>query len=92
MSLSLPPAFFERGVEQLEHLPHLPLEVAGERPAGVVHDRDLPAQPHGLAPFGNHRERVAALLRTLSFDVDLCVQRGGKTEKQCRSSHADRNA
>src|SRR5262245_20006232 len=84
--------FFERRVDQLEYLPHLAFEVAGQRLARVVHGRDLAAEPHGLASLGNHSERVAALLRTLSFDVLLCVQRGRKTEQQYRSSDTDRNA
>src|SRR4030095_2649601 len=82
----------ERGVNQLEDLPHLAFEVARPRLARVVDGGDLSAQPHGLAAFGNHGERVAALLRTFSFDVLLCVPRGRKTEKQYRGSDTDRNA
>src|SRR5215510_10585122 len=80
----------QRGIDQLEDLPHLAFEVAGQRLARVVHGGDLSAEPHGLATFGNHRERIAALLRTLSFDVPLRVHRGGKTENQYSGSDTDR--
>src|SRR5262249_26608524 len=39
---------FERGIDELEDLPHLSVEIAGERLAGVVDDRELPGQPHDL--------------------------------------------
>src|SRR5262249_9313838 len=65
--------FFQRGINQLEDLSHLTFEITGKRFARVVHGRDLPAKPNRLAPFGNHRERVAALLRTFALDELLCV-------------------
>ena len=73
---------FERGIDELEDLPHLSVEIAGERLAGVVDDRELPGQPYDLAALGDHRLRVAALLRTFAFDELLGVQWDSKAKQQ----------
>jgi hypothetical protein len=63
----------------------LSVEIAGERLAGVVDDRELPGQPYDLAALGDNRLRVAALLRTFALsdfaaDITYCA------EFICRSS------
>jgi hypothetical protein len=67
--------FFEGGIEQLEDLPRLPLEVAGQRLAGIVNRRGLSGEPHGLTALGDHRLGIAALLRAFRLDEILGVQR-----------------
>src|SRR6266436_3483445 len=92
MSLSLPAGLFQRGIEELEDLPHLSVEIAGKRLAGVVDDRELPGQPYDLAALGDHRLRVAALLRTFAFDELLGVQWESKAKQQRRRDEAGENA
>src|SRR6516162_5777233 len=84
--------FFERGIDELEDLPHLSVEIAGERLAGIVDDRELPGQPHDLAALGDHRLRVAARLRTLALEELLGVQRSSEAEQQRRRDEADESA
>src|SRR3954468_442551 len=67
--------FFEGGVEQLEDLPRLPLEVAGQRLAGIVDRCGLSGEPYRLAALGDHRLGIAALLRAFRLDEILGVQR-----------------
>ena len=66
---------FQRGIDAFEDLSHLPVEIAGQRLAGVIHDRELSGKPYGLAALRDHRLRVAALLRTFAFDEVPGVQR-----------------
>src|SRR5262245_23239966 len=83
---------FERGIDELEDLPHLSVEIAGERLAGVVDDRELPGEPHDLAAVGDHRLRVAARLRAFALEELLGVQRNNKTNEQRRRDEADESA
>src|SRR5215831_2660436 len=83
---------FERGIDELEDLPHLSVEIAGERLAGIVDDRELPGEPHDLAALGDHRLRVAARLRTFALEKLLGMQRSGEAEQQRRRDEADESA
>src|SRR5213080_337325 len=83
---------FQRGIEELEDLPHLSVEIAGERLAAVVDDRELPGQPHDLAALGDHRLRVAARLRTLALEELLGVDRSREASEQRRRDEADESA
>ena len=76
----------------LKILPHLSVEIARERLAGVVDDRELPGQPHDLAPLGDHRLRVAARLRTFALEELLGVQRNSEANEQRRRDEADESA
>src|SRR5262245_49709412 len=83
---------FERSIDELEDLPHLSVEIAGERLAGIVDDRELPGEPHDLAALGDHRLRVAARLRTFALEKLLGVQRSSEAEHQYRRDEADESA
>src|SRR5262249_13006087 len=82
----------ERGVNEVEDLPHLSLEIAAERIAGIRDDRQRPAQPHNLSALGDHRLRVAARLRTFALEKLLGVQRMSEAEQQRRRDEADESA
>src|SRR6516162_1018559 len=73
---------FERGIDAFEDLSHLPVEIAGEGLAGIIHDRELPGKPYGLAALSDHRLRVAALLWTFAFDEVPGMQRESKADQQ----------
>src|SRR3954468_14172542 len=66
---------FEGGIEQLEDLPGLPLDIAGQGLAGIIDRRGLAGEPHRLAALRDHRLRIAALLRALGLDEILGVKR-----------------
>jgi hypothetical protein len=75
---------FQGGVEVLKDLPHLSVEIAGERLAGIVHHREHSCQPHDLAAIGDHRLGIAALLRTFAFEELLGMQWHNEPEQQRR--------
>src|SRR5262249_16500667 len=83
---------FERCIDELEDLPHLSVEIAGKRLAGIVDDRELSGQPHDLAALGDHRLRVAARLRTLALEELLGVERSREAKQQRRRDEADESA
>ena len=76
---------FQRGIDAFEDLSYLPVEITGQRLAGVVRDRKLPGKPYDLAALSDYCLRVAALLQTFAFDEVLGAQWENKAKQQPRS-------
>jgi hypothetical protein len=83
---------FKRSIDAFEDLSHLSVEIAGKGLSGVVHDCELPGKPYDLAAVRDHRLRVAALLRTFTFDEILGVRWEDDAKKQCGPDQLPENA
>ena len=65
----LRPGLFEGAAEAGEDLAHLAVEIADQRAAVGVLDRDLAGQPDRAAARRDHRLRIAARLRRLALQI-----------------------